>query len=102
MRNAALQKLNFVRLIDYGGQPPVENRYDSPLPCSGYCIDCEQKDLLDPAVRRLDLMSHAADTSDFEALPLDVRGRPREPLVTLRAATSRSLRPETSHSIGLF
>jgi hypothetical protein len=65
MKNAELAELNFRKLINYGVQPSVKVKYD-PLQCYGYCIDCEQKYLVEPG--QLDLISHACDSSDFEAI----------------------------------
>jgi len=43
--------------------------YEPPLKCAGCCVSCEERSLVDfEAKERLDLMSHGADTSDFEAL----------------------------------
>ena len=53
--------MNFNDLLLYGGQPPVQNKYASPLPCKGYCVSCEKKYGI-----ALDLMSHGCDSSDFE------------------------------------
>jgi hypothetical protein len=76
MRNRRLVDLNFRRLVDYGGQPKVKNRYDPPLPCKGYCVKCEKKGLLAGSGHVLDLMSHGCDSNDFRDLlgPLPVRG----------------------------
>lgn len=68
MRDNRLSELNFRELLLYGGQPAVLNRYPDPLPCSGYCIDCERKGLIDRTGGRLDLMSHGCDSADFEAV----------------------------------
>lgn len=68
MKNANLSNINFREIIDYGGQPKVQNRYDPPLRCSGYCISCEESDLLNGTDGKLDLMSHGCDSSDFESL----------------------------------
>ncbi len=68
MKSAALRELNFRELIDYGGQPPVQNRYADPLPCRGYCVDCEESGTLKAAGGSLDLMSHGCDSSDFVAI----------------------------------
>ena len=79
MRNQRLAELNFRQLVDYGGQPAVEHSYDPPLTCTDYCVQCESRGLLDRSGRVLDLMSHACDSSDFEALlgPLPLRGHAR-------------------------
>jgi uracil-DNA glycosylase family 4 len=56
--------LNFNDLIQYvGGQPPVKNKYESPLPCTGYCVHCDEKFGI-----QLSLISHGCDSSDFEHL----------------------------------
>src|SRR2546422_454924 len=68
MKDPQLVALNFRRLVDYGGQPPVEFRYtDASRPkCVGYCTICEDRKLVAPEV--LDLMSHGCDSSDFGTL----------------------------------
>ena len=68
MRNKDLAKLNFSELLDYGGQPIVQNIYDPSLSCSGYCIDCEEKGIFSNSADSFDQMSHGCDTSDFEVL----------------------------------
>lgn len=77
MKCGRLVDLNFRNLLHYGGQPPVQNAYNPPIPCTGYCVDCEEKHLV-PEGWQLDQMSHACDTTDFEALlgPLPLDGRP--------------------------
>ena len=66
MKDPVLAALNFKELLDYGGQPRVMGEYPQPIPCRGYCVSCEESGLLDGTGRRLDLMSHGCDTSDFE------------------------------------
>ena len=68
MRNIHLANLNFREIVNYGGQPPVQHRYDPSLDCHGYCISCEQAGVLEQAGGRLDLMSHGCDSEDFEAV----------------------------------
>lgn len=68
MKNKDLATLNFHDLIDYGGQPIVENIYSVPKLCLGYCTHCEDSGLLSSTTAHLDQMSHAADTSDYEYL----------------------------------
>ncbi len=82
MLNPLLADLNFRRLINYGGQPPVRHWYHPPLACRGFCIACERGLLAngtpgatsqpsrDLCVRPsyLASVSHAVDTSDFEAV----------------------------------
>ena len=77
MKNAALRELNFQKLLHYGGQPPVQNRYQHPLPCRGYCVDCENSGTLKATGGSLDLMSHGCDSSDFAAIlgPMKRSGR---------------------------
>jgi hypothetical protein len=64
MKDQQLADLNFKDLLHYGGQPPVRYRYDHLLQCTGYCIACDEK--YDDV--KLDLMSHGADSSDFEQI----------------------------------
>jgi Uracil DNA glycosylase superfamily len=77
MTSKALAELNFDRLIQYrSGPPKPEFEYTQPLVCDGFCIACEQRGVLAGSDKRLYLMSHGADTSDFESiygteLPLD-------------------------------
>lgn len=69
MKNHVLVELNFRRLLQYTEGPlRPEAPYEHAVHCSGYCVDCEQKGLLDGWGYKLYRMSHAADTSDFEAL----------------------------------
>ncbi len=63
-----MSELNFKELLHYGKQPVVENRYKQPIQCSGYCISCEEKNLLKNSKHVLDQMSHGADSWDFEQL----------------------------------
>ena len=65
MKRTQLADLNFREVINYGGQPPVQNRYDPPLQCHGYCVSCEETGLLDQTAVHLDLMSHGCDSEDF-------------------------------------
>src|SRR4051812_47984659 len=68
MRNAKLVDINFREIVDYGGQPPVKNKYEPPLHCPGYCISCEESGLLKDSGGKLDLMSHGCDSWDFKSL----------------------------------
>ena len=69
MRDRRLADLNFKELIDYGGQPVVQNTYDPPLKCSGYCVACEDSGrVFDYKGDYFDQMSHGCDTWDFEQL----------------------------------
>jgi hypothetical protein len=72
MRDPCLVKLNFQELLHYGGQPRVCYEHKPPIPCNGYCVDCEGtepgKGLLEGTGMRLDLMSHGCDSSDYEAV----------------------------------
>src|ERR1700723_1466854 len=45
IRDSRLSDLNFYKLLNYGGQPPPAARY-SPLPCNGYCVECEAAGLV--------------------------------------------------------
>jgi len=80
MKDSRLAELNFVELLNYGGQPPVLNRYPQPVCCEGYCVSCEDAGLLEGTGKRLDKMSHGCDSSDFEAVlgPLPNEGPPVE------------------------
>ena len=69
MLDENLAKLNFCKLLNYGGRPKVQNIYDPPLPCSGYCIACEESGkVFDNSGDYFDQMSHGCDTSDFAEL----------------------------------
>ena len=46
IRDSRLSDLNFYKLLKYGGQPPPAARYDPPLPCNGYCVECEAAGLV--------------------------------------------------------
>jgi hypothetical protein len=75
LRDPRLVDLNFRKLLHYGGQPPVKYEYPTPIPCTGYCVSCEEKGVLAKAGGKLDLMSHGCDSQDFTS----VLGRmPRE------------------------
>jgi hypothetical protein len=77
--DSRLADLNFKKLLHYGGQPLVRNRYPSPLACAGYCVSCEREGLLGTG-ESLDLMSHGCDTSDLERVlgPMPALARPFE------------------------
>jgi uracil-DNA glycosylase len=68
MREPRLVNLNFRELLDYGGQPPVQNRYATPISCSAYCVSCEEDGVLAKAGVQLDLMSHGCDSEDFRSV----------------------------------
>lgn len=69
MLNDNLAQLNFCKLLHYGGSPKVQNTYDPPLHCSGYCVACEESgNVFKNADEHFDQMSHGCDTSDFEEL----------------------------------
>src|SRR5580700_5475029 len=69
MKNEVLRDLNFRQLLHYSnGAPQPKHSYTQPLACEGFCVSCEKSGLLDGSDRRLYLMSHGADTSDFESL----------------------------------
>ncbi|MBF0260064.1 MAG: hypothetical protein HQK62_14760 [Desulfamplus sp.] len=69
MRNTKLSNLNFCQLLNYGGQPIVQNTYNPPLSCSGYCVTCEaSNNVFVKNGDHFDQMSHGCDTSDFEVL----------------------------------
>lgn len=68
MKDSRLADLNFREIVDYGGQPPIQNEYASPLNCHGYCVSCEEAGLLAKAGGRLDLMSHGCDSADYETI----------------------------------
>jgi len=66
MKNKKLADLNFKSLLDYGGQPEVKHKYDTPLQCAGFCHKCEDQGLVDQTEFKLGQMSHGCDSSDFE------------------------------------
>jgi hypothetical protein len=66
MKDRQLRDLNFVELLHYGGQPPVQYRYRPNLHCDGYCVACEEKGIVDRSRGALGLMSHGCDSADFE------------------------------------
>jgi Uracil DNA glycosylase superfamily len=73
MKNDQLADLNFRTLLHYGGRPAItSNNYlrdgHKQLNCNGFCISCEQRGYVREASGRLTLMSHACDSSDFEAV----------------------------------
>jgi len=76
MRDSRLVQLNFRELIDYGGQPPVQNSYTERRR-PGYCVSCEGSGILGSVGGTLDLMSHGCDFSDFEHVlgPMPREGR---------------------------
>jgi hypothetical protein len=66
MRSTELQRLNFERVLHYrDGAPVAAYRYPTPVTCTGFCVSCEAEGRL-PSGKSFDLMSHGADTSDFE------------------------------------
>ncbi|MDA3786930.1 MAG: hypothetical protein PF503_00305 [Desulfobacula sp.] len=68
MKNAELAKINFTEIINYGGQPKVQNSYSTPLSCIGYCVRCEESGLINKTGGQLELMSHGCDSFDFESI----------------------------------
>lgn len=68
MQNPKLAKLNFIDLINYGGEPPMQNAFDDPMECKGFCVDCESKGLLKGTGARLNLMSHGCDSSVYNKI----------------------------------
>lgn len=69
MKNQQLVDLNFREVLHYQeGQPPVQEHYDPPVACSGFCIACEEQNLLQGTGVRLDQMSHGCDTEDLQQL----------------------------------
>jgi hypothetical protein len=66
MDDERLVELNFCSILHYGGQPPRYYQQPEPIPCEGYCVSCEESGLLEGTGKRLDLMSHGCDSSDFE------------------------------------
>jgi hypothetical protein len=46
LKDARLSDINFREIVDYRGQPRVENAYSTPPVCQGYCISCEESGLL--------------------------------------------------------
>ena len=66
MKNRKLAELNFRKLLHYEGEPNVRASQAAPIPCTGFCVSCEQNGILDSGDQRLDKLSHGADTNDFE------------------------------------
>lgn len=68
MRDSELQKINFTEILNYVDMRKVENKYDPPRECKGFCIACENERIVPESNVVLEQMSHGADTSDFESL----------------------------------
>lgn len=68
MKNSNLRRLNFNELLYYPEKFQPAHFYRNPVTCTGFCVECEKTGVLDQAKGRLTLMSHACDTSDFEAI----------------------------------
>lgn len=69
MRNRALRELNFEELIKYvGGAPRPAKSYRKAPTCTGFCVSCDKLDGASPSAARLDQISHAADTHDYETI----------------------------------
>lgn len=77
MKQEQLRELNFNQLIDYGGAPTVQRDYPEPIPCSGFCLDCEKQGILETTGGRLTRMSHGCDSEDYETIlgPLQFSGQ---------------------------
>jgi len=70
MKSKELCDLNFKKLLNYGGMPAVQSRYEQEVDCKEYCIECEMAGINTDGNKSqiLDQMSHGADTWDFEQL----------------------------------
>ena len=69
MKNPELAELNFKKLLHYSSLPDVLASDSAPTPCTGFCVACEKNGVFDNPEdqdKRLDQMSHGADTDDFE------------------------------------
>jgi hypothetical protein len=67
MKNTKLAELNFRTLLHYSRVPEFGARSSFPtIACTGFCVSCEKNGFLDGGNQRLNLMSHGADTDDFE------------------------------------
>jgi len=69
MKNSELAELNFKKLLHYTRMPDVRANDSAPTPCTGFCVACEKNGIFDKPEdqdKRLDQMSHGADTDDFE------------------------------------
>ena len=76
MKDIRLADLNFREVVNYGGQPPVQNEYANPLKCHEYCVSCEDSGLICRTGGRVDLMSHGCDSADFQEVlgPMPAEG----------------------------
>jgi hypothetical protein len=74
MKNQELINLNFDRLLQYKkGRPSLgsfkdEVWYAPPIEYTGFCKSCEENKFFKNSDYRLDLISHASDTTDYEEL----------------------------------
>jgi len=66
MKNQILRDLNFKTLLGYPNEFHPRNRYDNPIYCDGFCVECEECGTLAEAGGKLTRMSHGCDTDDFE------------------------------------
>lgn len=72
-----LERLNFVELLHYGGKPRVQNRYNPPLQCRGYCVQCETNgNVFSDSTDSFDRISHGCSTSDYEEILEPLPNRP--------------------------
>jgi len=65
LKNKLLKKLNFQVLLKYPEKFDVYNEYSDPIPCSGFCIDCEKKGIIGFNNTKLTFMSHGCTTEDY-------------------------------------
>ena len=66
MKNKILHDLNFKKLLGYPNDFHPRNRYDNPIFCDRFCVECEESGTLAEAGGKLTRMSHGCDSDDFE------------------------------------
>jgi hypothetical protein len=67
MKNKTLRNLNFKKLLEYPDDFQTKHKYDPPINCNRFCIECEKNGEMTNACGAT-LMSHGCDTDDFEAI----------------------------------
>ncbi len=60
-----LKRLNFEVLLKYPKTFDIKNRYEIPIECNEFCIDCEKKKLTN-SNNFLEFMSHGCSIEDYE------------------------------------
>ena len=65
MKNREMARLNFTEIIKYKDVDGYSK--ERPYKCDGFCIDCENRKLLENN-EYLEAISHAADSDDFSKL----------------------------------